>query len=130
TPQSVSAPHLRDHILSLRLRYTNTKSSTTARVFSMPGGTRSSSRGKGGGEAMTSGVKRATRNSGIAVDVNLWDLRDLPKTSTVKKAPKLKLKDYTVRLPRASRDQDMKQLRRAARDNEGVRESDPVYPLT
>ncbi|CAN0550650.1 unnamed protein product, partial [Ectocarpus sp. 12 AP-2014] len=45
-------------------------------------------------------------------------------------APKLKLKDYTVRLPRASRDQDMKQLRRAARDNEGVGESDPVYPLT
>ncbi|CAM9137890.1 unnamed protein product [Ectocarpus sp. 12 AP-2014] len=83
-----------------------------------------------GGEAMTSGVKRVTRNSGIAVNVNLWDLRDLPKTSTVKRAPKLKLKDYTVRLPRASRDQDMKQLRRAARDNEGVRESDPVYPLT
>ncbi|CAN0233603.1 unnamed protein product, partial [Ectocarpus sp. 4 AP-2014] len=75
TPQIVSAPHLRGHILSLRLRYTNTKSSTTARVFSMPGGTRSSSRGKGGGAAMTSGVKRATRNSGIAVDVNLWDLR-------------------------------------------------------
>ncbi|CAM9659128.1 unnamed protein product [Ectocarpus sp. 12 AP-2014] len=103
----------------------------------MPGGTRSSNRRKGGesdqrtgGAAMTSGVKRATRNSGIALDVNLWDLRDLPKTSTVKRAPKLKLKDYTVRLPRASRDQDMKQLRRAARDNEGVGESDPVYPLT
>ncbi|CAM9878114.1 unnamed protein product [Ectocarpus sp. 8 AP-2014] len=103
----------------------------------MPGGTRSSSRGKGGesdqrtgGAAMTSGVKRATRNSGIAIDVNLWDLRDLPKTSTVKRAPKLKLKDYTVKLPRASRDQDMKLLRRAARDNEGVGESDPVYPLT
>ncbi|CAB1097610.1 unnamed protein product [Ectocarpus sp. CCAP 1310/34] len=98
---------------------------------------------------MASGVKRATRNSGIAVDVNLWDLRDLPKTSTVKSAatmnnspdppsprstthaaPKLKLKDYTVRLPRASRDQDMKLLRRAARDNEGVGGSDPVYPLT
>ncbi|CAM9534108.1 unnamed protein product, partial [Ectocarpus sp. 8 AP-2014] len=44
--------------------------------------------------------------------------------------PKLKLKDYTVKLPRASRDQDMKLLRRAARDNEGVGESDPVYPLT
>ncbi|CAN0206702.1 unnamed protein product, partial [Ectocarpus sp. 4 AP-2014] len=44
--------------------------------------------------------------------------------------PKLKLKDYTVRLPRASRDHDMKQLRRAARYNEGVGESDPVYPLT
>ncbi|CBN78557.1 hypothetical protein Esi_0129_0065 [Ectocarpus siliculosus] len=44
--------------------------------------------------------------------------------------PKLKLKDYTVRLPRASRDQDMKLLRRAARDIEGVGESDPVYPLT
>ncbi|CAN0332476.1 unnamed protein product, partial [Ectocarpus sp. 13 AM-2016] len=50
--------------------------------------------------------------------------------STTHVAPKLKLKDYTVRLPRASRDQDMKQLRRAARDNEGVGESDPVYPLT
>ncbi|CAM9926728.1 unnamed protein product [Ectocarpus sp. 4 AP-2014] len=103
----------------------------------MPGGTRSSSRRKGGesdqrtgGAAMTSGVKRGTRNSGIAVDVNLWDLRDLPKTSTIKRAPKLKLKDYTVRLPRASRDQDMKQLRRAAMDNEGVGDSDPVYPLT
>ncbi|CAM9501086.1 unnamed protein product, partial [Ectocarpus fasciculatus] len=110
-------------------------------------GTRSSSRRKGGesdqrtggakrealddcGAAMTSGAKRATRNSGIAVDVNLWDLRDLPKTSTVKRAPKLKLKNYTVKLPRASRDQDMKLLRRAARDNEGVGESDPVYPLT
>ncbi|CBJ32956.1 hypothetical protein Esi_0395_0017 [Ectocarpus siliculosus] len=103
----------------------------------MPGGTRSSSRRKGGesdqrtgGEAMTSGVKRATRNSGIGIDVNLWDLRDLPKTSTVKRAPKLNLKDYTVRLPRASRDQDMKLLRRTARDIEGVGESDPVYPLT
>ncbi|CAM9193642.1 unnamed protein product, partial [Pylaiella littoralis] len=83
------------------------------------------SNNRGGEEAVK---RRPTRRSGVELEINMWGLKDLPKTSTVKKAPVGK--GYTIKVDRKARNKDIRGLRRATKENDLAVSSLPVYMVT
>ncbi|CAM9193717.1 unnamed protein product, partial [Pylaiella littoralis] len=71
---------------------------------------------------------RVTRRSGAQPDIDLWGLKDLPKTSATKNTSVRNT--YTVKVGKTVRDKDMRELRRAAKENDLAVSSSPVYVVT